>query len=479
MNILFFQDVSQINVFLRLKTEKVKFPNATLSSGWYTGKNAVTSVTFDSCNLHRVGPNAFTDAALATLKYLTFFDSIFIHVDKDFAIGLNLLHSISFYRSILQYDDPAILAPVKNVLTSFHYEHQPANFQFEEIFGPISKLTFVTFVSSPNIRILAPSNFSIFYSIRILELENCGIEVILDHTFDYIGLTLNFFSIVNNKLKTLPATLFNHLIEMNTFASFESMKRAILIYGNPFVCGCEMYEIMSSAAALIPRKAVIRTWYCDNKHPDAVSVDLIESNCSKLKVIHTRKLCLDQVEREFFVHRRFSIKFDKEMNGLRIKVTSDQSYRVYMRHYIPDEILYGNSKRKCPRGEYIFSSVSCRRMNQTPILTIEDEWRQTDLTTFCLNYIARGKAVTAWPTHCITLRWNEHISGWAALSYLLMPPMCVYIMSSAICGIFFGPILLLSYRKYILWKNRESNGRKRKESVGSYISCQNTATDDI
>lgn len=151
------------------------------------------------------------------LRKLLFFDSTIENISGSLKGGIPSISELVFVHSF----------PQKIMLVDF--------FSPNDLFSALKSLKIERPLS--NFHTISTDNIAITIIpfLEILELTYCGIEIILDHSFDSITSTLRKLNLSGNLLKTIPPALLRHFIWRAS-----SLLVGIDLSDNPLVCQYEL-----------------------------------------------------------------------------------------------------------------------------------------------------------------------------------------------------------------------------------------------
>lgn len=135
------------------------------------------------------------------------------------------------------------LRPLAQRLSYFFLDGFPDEMQFVKVFGsyPLNALQTISIHAELNDyeKMFGPPTFSQLTAIKVLDISQCGINIILPNTFDAIGKTATHINLSHNLLKVIQARLFT--VFFNT-AKLKGQSMLSISY-NPITCSCDFYEM--------------------------------------------------------------------------------------------------------------------------------------------------------------------------------------------------------------------------------------------
>lgn len=152
--------------------------------------------------------------------------------------------------------------------------------------------------------LLAPSNFSSLLKIEDIHLSRCGIEIILDHTFDPVSRSLMSLSLDENKIKRISVEQFGKFLNGKQFR--------LIIDENPFACDCNFY-LMESITLRIYRNLLSERRIRCISDGDGVA-DQIE-HCSNVQRVRARNGCFSMRNGTECKYPRYELRFRTNITG--------------------------------------------------------------------------------------------------------------------------------------------------------------------
>lgn len=207
------------DIFIVAHLNGIQFVNDEMACDWYTGEWALDWLLISTDRLAAIHANAFDDPAFLSLTVL----------ELNVKSGLLIVHSGAFdrlqYLRSIEFDAESIYLTaglfarayvnLKLVQTTAWPNDINLNDMFAtEIYRHLAWLH-IENVALPqrHFRYLHWSNFSAFRRLHELYLINCGIEVIDEHAFDYIGHSLKYLSLRKNSIKIINVDMFRRMYE--------------------------------------------------------------------------------------------------------------------------------------------------------------------------------------------------------------------------------------------------------------------------
>lgn len=431
------------------------FPNSSLQHDWYRAKQPIFGLNFDTCKPFQIYADSFTDDVFDQLRVLSFNNiGRFEHRPGLFS-GMPRLFRIYFVKTEIYHIQRELFAPIRTYLSEAEFKELPSYLNLDKVFGVTKflRLKLVKIEDTQYLRTLAPTNFSGLTVVQELIMRNCGIEVILEKTFDYVSVTLTTLSLTHNKLKTLPTTIFNKLLEVN-FDTFQY----VYLEGNPLICGCDMVELIQLAANYFRNDSFFApTFNCryffNRRKP--VYIAIVEK-CINLQVIHHKNVCLKPFGKRYFSHPKFALKVDELTGNISIQTVYPWKFRVLISNHGAQ--MQTNLRRpNCPKYDWLISSSKCLKLkfNGTVQIRIPLFKRKSPYTTICVNYIATRGMFEFWPLNCITIHEPEIVpitdEFWCRRDVLIaLLSLC------AVIGALVGIVLPILSSRLIEWRRLQS-----------------------
>lgn len=239
----------------------VKFPNRVLPKQWYKDHTRVHIIFFTNCDISYIESDAFDTDSLKDLKTLHL-----ISMTLEMRAGaLNGLTAgiIGFTGMTIQNMNYKFMEIIAETVEMISLKRLDIETHLYNIIGGVKlkRLRSLTFTMVPLLRIITPNTVTKTPVIQEIIVHGCGLEVILDHSFDHLPATLELVSLRYNKLKTLPARLFDKL-DLEFSREF--------IEDNPLECDCNLIELANVHEDIFG-------FYCEHEI-DVLKID--HSNCS-------------------------------------------------------------------------------------------------------------------------------------------------------------------------------------------------------
>lgn len=246
-----------------------------------------------------------------------------------------------------------------------------------------------------NFHTLAPNHLRNLENNKLqgLHLQDCGIEIILNQTFDSIGKHLSALDLSRNKIKHI------YLEQFGSYIFGRTSSRILYLQENPIVCDCNSLLVKSVWHLNYASRSYMGSGiHCRSSH---FSENLVE-DCPRLQTMQMKKLHTEiqseiaSMQMENLVYPKFILKVEREVSDLVIRTVEIAQFKLL-------KIRYRRSKIKCPNKSWLQMNAKCwllRNNNET--MHIEDEFnRESEFTlvsVFHLTYLR------VWPLHLMTIR---------------------------------------------------------------------------
>lgn len=409
-----------------IELRDIYFPDGKLTANWYSGRFDIYELNIELDNVNVIEDNAFDSDAFRTLdglilkfKEMTKLGpSLFNNLPKLDTLSLRSSDSGTFYSN-----------PGVNILTSLTKVLQNlAVLNFTDTINSLTdgikfpQLIYLAITNPPNSnysRTLAPQNFSGLLILHTLVLKGCGIETILEHTFDKIGHTLGMLILSNNHIKHVSLNIYWVFIN----SRYRDNYKMFLLENNLVECDCQFYEVRNTTAISFNSFFVdINAFTCN-----AVAADVAEM-CEDRQYIHTKNCCLDHPNIDVYAYPYFKIKLLETNKLLSINLTKERPYRLWIQNLDDPET---RRKHRCPNKGWLQQSVNCLMfLNVTEMISIR---HKSELTLVCVVYLVYSKSV--WPLHCITVRHYFSDELMNIFSEVIISIVCsVFGLAVGLCG---------------------------------------------
>lgn len=422
-----------------LSLRKINFPNSTLSPGWYNGDNPFIALELIGNDIEIIKTGAFDAEPFKELRELTFLNNPTVEFEHQIFRNLRKLEVLIFRFTIIKNMDTKLLQPVDRTLIHLSYFGLPVMNSFDYMLGKVrfSKLVQVRMhsTSTEALKILGPSNFTSLLVLKYLDLSHCGIEVILNQTFDFLGETVEVINLEFNELSAINAKLFHIYLDRQFL-----FHKKLFLTGNPFICDCDFFEYRNMTSMNLFENKKISHCYKNLSCVHSVDSTETEQNrtghlkCHKMSTIHVAKICQYHSQFEINAHPKFHLSFQKERESISLKTHVIGSFRLLVKNL---ELVNSRPKKRCPSRELIHKYAKCyilskeeRAMPFTKFLA------QSKISTFFVIHVSSKK--TVWPLNCMTLRnWEQQFENhlvWTRV-YLVVLIAVIFLIVGLIIGI--------------------------------------------
>lgn len=415
---------------------QMQFPNATLSKSWYRAKKPIHWLEFQLSRIDVIESDAFDWPPFRSLTDLAFVKCTPIEYKAGFLSGLPHLKVIAFENMQVNNVDATFLLSVRGTLESFLVESYTGHLDFNVVFGTYKflQLHSLSFVECAAVRTLAYGNFTGLSALRRLNLQDNAIEVIEPGAFDYILVTLVSVTLTGNRLKMLPAEIFNIWLELD---GFDNDGPFIELHDNPWSCECEMIEALHSIDIYRGNWARVTELHdiCSD-----VSKHTIVADCPQLQVIDRRRLGANKTL--YVAHAKLTLKLDQLHKVITLNTGMRHDIRLWIAEH--DTRMQSNVRHpKCPKFDWLFHYSKCiripRAITRVPVHEFADSW--LPFKTICINYVAADGMLAFWPLNCVTYRqFYEDDAGFWDLHTALI------VIGTSFIGCSTGILLMVGYK---------------------------------
>lgn len=293
-----------------------------------------------------------------------------------------------------------IFKPIHATLNLVSLELEQSNCNLNDLFNyerewPVTSLTVTAVGEMPHFNILTPANFSSLPNLLFLGLSDCGIEAILEHTFDKVGNSLHQLHIESNRITAIDSQIFNRIID-------KSRKQTLIISTteNPFEanCNCDLLEIIGVMRVNSPTDlfTLIDDYVCVRaiRYYDTATCG------RRLQQITKGHLHLSKYPFTNTHYPMFELRLNKSSMTIRIESTKRRAFRLFVTNLM---IEWNLSNAHCPNKNETHNSIRCHRFDAQ---TVDEAVRRIvppyRFAHICVSYVALG-VKKVWPLHCITL----------------------------------------------------------------------------
>lgn len=299
-------------------------------------------------------------------------------------------------------------------LQTFFYVHYP-NISFNDLFGGSQKLVLRTITvkahedGSENLRILAPDNFTALPAIEHLTLADCGIEAILNHTFDYIGETLRFLDLNQNAFMELEPKIFYTLLDSYRFDN-------VRIAGNVMECNCRFYALRDLIRMNAHKRLYFKPITCIQSHARNFTID----ECTHLQVINMKRLNIEMYldyNVNWIAYRKFFIKYKPLTKQIMVQVENIERYRILI---INQNFMWtkkSKGQRCYPNQQCLANLTNCFLVTaDNANFSIAKYFPDSDLISLAVIHVSASKRI--WPLHYVTVRIPDELTGCIRITWL-------------------------------------------------------------
>lgn len=387
-----------------LEMRGIQFPNGRIAPNWYNGQISIYSIIIELDNVTVIENNAFDMDAFRNLDTITLIFQTLTRIEANAFNNLACVDHLSLRSTDTGtfWNNPSIsiLTPIRRTLQYFYNMNFTGT--FNSLFGgeKLSQLSGVIIQNPPDrhcTRILAPQNFSGLSFIARLALKNCGIEAILDQTFDYIGRTLVELNLSHNPLMQINLEVFWIFITFPPTQSDFVDEKLLIFVQNTYECDCSFYELKNMTMISFGTSAFPGA---ERKITCVEPSTSVDTKCGDKQLIHVDNWHLNHSTIKLYAFPRFQIEFNRLDGSVIVKQVQRRLYRLWIQNLNDPEI-----KRKllCPNRGWLHDSINCLILSKTTeVIDIRHQIAQSELTLICVMYLVNFKAV--WPLQCATIR---------------------------------------------------------------------------
>lgn len=231
---------------IMVRMDGIRFADGQMANAWYTGRLSINFLTIRTDRLHTIQSNAFDDLAFHTLTYLM----LLIHGGMlticDGALdGTKFLTWFHVDVPVVSTIPLGLFDEQATLMWAIKYTAWPNHINLNGMFaGQIYRS--LKWLQIQNVRLpqtrfryLHMSNFTAFRRLQFLIMTNCGIEVIDEHAFSYIGRSLEVINLNDNWIK-----MFNVQMFRTAFETKQSLLLTIDSSRARIQCTCDLLEML-------------------------------------------------------------------------------------------------------------------------------------------------------------------------------------------------------------------------------------------
>lgn len=310
-----------------------------MTKNWYNVKSTMHFLKIRSDELRAIQANAFDHFAFMYLMLLEIYAKhLTIHVDAF--VGLQHIRIIEF-EGITARFPAGIFDSNATTIMEIKFYAWPNDVSMNDMFNHLQLRMLwvlgIRDVAEPQtkFRFLAAVNFTSFRRIEILELTRCGIEVIDEHTFDLVGQSLIYITLIGNRIKSVRLEMFRRFFESKATRTL-----SIQVSRDYLPCTCSLLEM-----------AYLASMYIDCTHPIGFNWTL----CITPRGVNIAKLCLDPSATPTFYIYDIRLTYENDSIGIQANITN--RFRVILAR------LNAMDRRNCNARASNTSSV-CSNVNK-------------------------------------------------------------------------------------------------------------------
>lgn len=413
--------------------DSVVFPNRTVNKNWYIGGKGlyIFSMHFKRADFVTIETDAFSSPSLQRVTELAFEEQHLLQFANGWARDMTL-NALKFTNCIfIDYEHNFFGRNFisKVVMSNLTIKRK----KIVDLFG-IGNRNDLFIIRIENSRVLRHINaydFSATFSVRYLFLPHCGIESITTNAFNYM-IDLIEIDLSGNRLKTLPAGIFNVLLEKRYFV-------AVNLSHNHWECQCNLVRVQT---ALQEYGIAFKDFpvNCTLPREPASKYDRI---CRSDTELMEESTCRAQYGFNFiFVTMpRIPIHIDDALEEILISVQSNRTEPIYLL------AMHQLNSNECQ----VKQLPACYRLlpQNASAITIPNLPTQIN-SIFCILY-SKKSMNSIWPINCMSICKNCKIRIWLRISSLMwfLPAMIFLFVATIVLGMGLG-YYLLRYRPQLL-----------------------------
>lgn len=378
------------------------FPNDTLTDHWYSGHQPMDALEFIYCDLRVIHSNAFEWEVFHRLNRIKFQGSGQLEIKFQYGQYLQL-RQLQFYNTIIENMPMHFLKPLHRFLSVFYITMFPPDITFNHLLGnaQLMKLEQLSIfgLSSTITRSLHRSNFTKLICIQLLQLFDCNIDTIHPKTFDFIGETLYYLDLSNNKLTTIDPMWFETFLD--TDLGYYKMFRYNF---NPLQCNCNFYALQNFTLYLRTYMSVHNA-ISQEQRATCLESDQM-ADCDNLQILSREKLFLtnDSVIPQY-AYPKVNLRLRHSI--LYALTTFKMKFRLLI---LSHKQIETRKPTKCVSPSWIRDSITCLLVpGEMKEIRMDAYLRQSHLTTTFAILTHPMKQV--WPMHMQTIRQRMPSNG--------------------------------------------------------------------
>lgn len=427
---------------------------------WYgDGMNRFIQLEFRNCSFDYIMDGAFDHPAFHDMLSLVFRSNVHaIDLRPGLFNGLRLA-SIEFTQSPIRTMEYDFLWPLRNTLSIVIFKSSVKNVQtFMRLVGGLSLPTLMDLIvaNSTAVNVLRYNSLFGVKNVSSIDLSWCGLESIEERTFDHISPSLITLILDNNRLTTLPNTIYDELMKTKSITS-------VVMEHNLWRCDCHLSLLLGKLQSSQGFHMSVHSQFPNHCNEYAKNRANRCSRVSSVAIAPISKSCVDFYGTNFLNidHPRVMVHAQPREDLLVFDVEKTDSEKPIRYMAIHMSMTVHGQSLNVQLGEEI-QRVNCMMQQQASLnMTIV---RSNAINIVCiLNDLNR---TTVWPLNCHTINLgfpNDLRDGWLLVENV--PVWCVVLTIIYLVGIAMGmaggfyivkqaPKLLKGHNRVVITKDR-------------------------
>lgn len=423
----------------------VTFPNSTVIRNWFPHewKKFISALSFVQIPILTIAEHAFEN--FIELRKIEFKHIDSLSCVHGWSRGISVIYIIFNDASIRQINYNFFVNCSVQYISMYN---SSKNINIVNMFGiGIRHSMYSVHIEKTNsLETIHSYDFTAIRRLRFLKLPYCNIKVIETNAFFYLNY-LELIDLTGNQLQTLPATLFDSVMERRYLIS-------VYLKANLWKCSCELIHIRQRLHQIEIEFAE----FPSNCSASAQVLNNGEVKCGELSQISDHRNNGKFCKLEFLYADFPKIKI--QLVNDQLTITAPKQIKEYFLIFID--------------GRNMQSELDCQLFRTRKSTVSVSHIKQHTMHTICF---LESKTITRiWPMNCVTLckvcdNWQKVWLQMHSLWYAIR--LALFVTSfGIIVGVTLGFITVICYPKLLIGANRIvmlRNSGKRRERYTIFV----------
>lgn len=235
---MIFQDYRK---FSKVAFYNISFPNNQITPNWYTNKIPITHLLINDYKITEIQPNAFSCKSFRSLNNLTLTNFPVTVLRNGIFNDLSSLMTISLIGLKVKVFENSLFVVFRRLLQISIINSMEPETTVNQLFSgsgtELPRLNTIYYEGNDLADVINKQTFGNLMGLNDLLLPNNKITAISEDAFEVVGISLMFLALPKNLLKTLPAAIFDPLLE------YGGIKPRVSLQGNLLHCTCDWLQM--------------------------------------------------------------------------------------------------------------------------------------------------------------------------------------------------------------------------------------------